>query len=157
GSERAKPSCRNPTPEYRVAAQSELAAFDHAGRRPEYRDRPGADHCTVLTVCGTLSYPLRPLPAGIRELRTAVLLGRMRAALLRAPREPARHGRSRDRAHRQAQMRMLRHRDPAVAERPEGVKQDSVLLGCYENFPNARSVAHQISLLPPTIRTPNTI
>ena len=27
----------------------------------------------------------------------------------------------------------------------------------YENFPHARSVTHQISLLPPTIRTPNTI
>ena len=27
----------------------------------------------------------------------------------------------------------------------------------YENFPHARSVAHQMSLLPPTMMTPNTI
>ena len=27
----------------------------------------------------------------------------------------------------------------------------------YENFPHARSVAHQMSLLPPTMITPNTI
>ena len=34
---------------------------------------------------------------------------------------------------------------------------EAVVSGGYENFPHARSVAHQISLLPPMMTQPNAI